>query len=108
GINVHIASLTVFDNAAASGGSDLGLNWAGAKWIDVVTVAGQAIAEIFLSAVMGMYLTSLYSRHRPVRLAPDPAFVQLDRVRENLEERIARERVNLGEATGHLTRLENQ
>jgi len=104
GINEHIASLTVFDNAA----SPAGLNFAGAKWIDVITVAGQAIAEIFLSAVMGMYLTTLYARHRPVRLAPDPAFVQFDRERHHLDERIARERASLAEATGHLTRLENQ
>jgi hypothetical protein len=107
GISEHIASLTVFDNASSSGASG-SLNFAGAKWIDVVTVGGQAIAEIFLSAVLGMYLTNLYARHRPVRLAPDPSFVQFDRERQTLEERIARERFSLGEATGHLTRLENQ
>jgi len=71
-------------------------------------VAGQAVAEIFLSAVIGMYLTSLYARHRPVRLAYDPAFSQLDQERHALEESIARERGELGEATGNLLRLENQ
>src|SRR6266699_5514980 len=100
GIGEHIASLTVFDNQSPS--SAAGLNFAGAKWIDVITVAGQAVAEIFLSAVLGMYLTNLYARHRPVRLAEDPAFAQLTQERRDLEQRIARERLSLGEATGHL------
>jgi hypothetical protein len=106
GIGEHIASLTVFDNQSPS--SAAGLNFAGAKWIDVVTVASQAVAEIFLSAVLGMYLTTLYARHRPVRLAYDPAFSQLSRERKSLETSIARERLGLGEATGNLVRLENQ
>src|SRR5437016_9195918 len=106
GIGEHIASLTVFDNQSPS--SAAGLNFAGAKWVDVITVAGQAVAEIFLSAVLGMYLTSLYARHRPVRLAEDPAFAQLTQERRDLEQEIARERLSLGEATGHLVRLENQ
>jgi hypothetical protein len=107
GVDEHIAALTVFDNQGTGGASN-GLNFAGAKWIDVITVSGQAIAEIFLSAVMGMYLTGLYARHRPVRLAQDPAFVQLSEEREELEAKIARERLGLGEATGHLVRLENE
>jgi hypothetical protein len=108
GIGEHIASLTVFDNQATSAAPIFGLNFAGAKWIDGITVASQAIAEIFLSAGMGMYLTALYARHRPVRLAQDPAFAQLTRERRNLEASIARERLGLGEATGNLVRLENQ
>ena len=106
GIGEHIASLTVFDNQSPS--TAAGLNFAGAKWIDVITVAGQAVAEIFLSAVLGMYLTTLYARHRPVRLACDPAFSQLSQERKNLEASIGRERLGLGEATGNLLRLENQ
>src|SRR5258706_645497 len=108
GIDEHIAALTVFDNQPAGSSAGGGLNFAGAKWIDVITVSGQAVAEIFLSAVMGMYLTGLYARHRPVRLAQDPAFVQLSEERAELEETIARERLGLGEATGHLVRLENE
>lgn len=108
GINEQIASMTVFDSAATSPGSGSRLNFAGAKWVDVVTVGGQAIAEIFLSAVLGMYLTTLYARHRPVRLAEDPAFSQLHEEHRRLEEEIARERLRLGEASGHLLRLENQ
>jgi hypothetical protein len=106
GISEHIASLTVFDAGGAAPAN--GLNFAGAKWIDVITVAAQAMAEIFLSAVMGMYLTNLYARHRPVRLAFDPAFSQLSEERRRLEDVIARERLQLGEATGNITRLENQ
>jgi hypothetical protein len=108
GISEHIGSLSVFDNGTSAASPGFGLNFAGAKWIDVITVAGQAIAEIFLSAVMGMYLTSLYARHRPVRLAHDPAFAQLSHERQNLEQSIARERLQLGEAAGNLVRLENQ
>src|SRR5437016_13455546 len=106
GIGEHIAALTVFDNQSPSAAA--GLNFAGAKWIDVITVAGQFVAEIFLSAVMGMYLTTLYARHRPVRLAYDPAYSQLSQERKSLEASIAREPWGLGEATGHLLRLENQ
>jgi hypothetical protein len=106
GVNEQIASMTVFDTQPSGAASRL--NFAGAKWVDAITVAGQAVAEIFLSAVLGMYLTSLYARHRPVRLAPDPAFAQLEKQRRQVEESIRRERVGLGEATGNLTRLENQ
>ena len=108
GISEHIASLSVFDPPTTVSGSGWGLNFAGAKWIDVVTVAGQATAEIFLSAVLGMYLTNLYARHRPVRLARDPAFVQLTEERRALEQNIARERLELGVAQGNLVRLDNQ
>jgi hypothetical protein len=108
GINDQIASLSVFDAPASSGAAPHGLNFAGAKWIDVVTVAGQAVAEVFLSAVLGMYMTTLYARHRPVRLALDPATAQLHQERGKLEESISRERLGLGEANGHLVKLENQ
>jgi hypothetical protein len=104
GVNEQIASMSVFDNHATTAG----LNFAGAKWVDVVTVAAQAFAEILLSAVLGMYLTNLYSRHRRVRLACDPAFTQLEEERRELDAAIARERSGLGEAAGHLIRLENQ
>ena len=107
-VNDQIATLTLFDKSPGANAADSGLNFAGAKRIDVITVAGQALAEIFLSAVLGMYLTNLYSRHRPVRLAIDPAFAQLNQERTELEQAIARERLSFGEATGHLVRLDNQ
>lgn len=107
GINEQIATLTVFEpTAGASQNSQL--NFAGTKWVDVITVASQAVAEIFLSAVIGIYLTILYARHRPVRLAYDPAFAQLDRARHGLEDGVAKERAALGQATGKLMRLENE
>jgi len=108
GISEHIASLTVFDNQSATATPRFGLNFAGAKWVDVITVSAQAVAEIFLSAVMGIYLTLLYARHRPVRLAVDPAYSQLSQERHRLENLIATERLSFGEAAGHLVRLENQ
>ncbi len=103
-INDQIGSLTVSDAPSAP----RGLNFAGAKWVDILTVAGQAVAEIFLSAVLGMYLTTLYARHRPVRLVLDPATAQLDQQRGRLEESIVRERLGLGEANGNIVKLENQ
>jgi hypothetical protein len=108
GINEQIASLTVFDKPASAPRSNASVDFTGAKWIDVVTVAGQVVAEVFLSAVLGMYLTNLYASHRPVRLAQDPAFAQLDQERRSLEETIARERLSFAEATGNLTRLDNE
>lgn len=108
GIDEQIAGLTVFDNASRPAAGAARVNFAGAKWVDVITVGGQAVAEIFLSAVIGMYLTTLYSRHRPVRLVQDPEYAQLDRERQNLQEAIARERGGLAQATGNLVRLENQ
>lgn len=108
GIDEHIASMSVFDQPGSTSAPLARLNFAGAKWIDMITVAGQALAEIFLSAVLGMYLTALYSRHRPVRLAQDPTFAQLDQERRSLDANLARERTALGEATGNLLRLENQ
>ena len=107
-ISEHIASLSVHDPVATQGSSLPGMNSAGAKWIDVVTVAAQAVAEIFLSAVLGMYLTVIYSRHRPVRLVGNPVFTQLDEERRLLEENVARERLALAEARGNQCRLENQ
>jgi len=107
GINDQIAALTVSSGPAAAGGAH-DLNFAGAKWIDVLTVAGQAIAEIFLSAVLGMYLSNLYARHRPVRLVTDPATAQLDEEQARLHESLGRERKALGEASGRILRLENQ
>ncbi|HZR17238.1 MAG TPA: hypothetical protein VFE51_07920 [Verrucomicrobiae bacterium] len=108
GIDEQISALTVFDGPAQPAGSSARLNFAGAKWVDVITVAAQATAEIFLSAVLGMYLTSLYARHRPVRLAYDPTFAQLDQERRDLEASVARERTALGQANGNILRLENQ
>jgi hypothetical protein len=107
GVDEHIAALTVFDSAASPArGSQL--TFAGAKWIDVITVGAQAVAEIFLSAVLGMHLTNLYDRHRRVRLARDPAYAQLDQERQSLEATLARERSGLAEASGNLVRMENE
>ncbi len=101
----HIETMSVFDSAPATAAS---ASATGAKWIDVITVASQAIAEIFLSAVLGMHLTTLFNRHRPVRLAGNPLFLQIDEERKSLEEQVARERLSLADARGHQTRLENQ
>ncbi|HET7872402.1 MAG TPA: hypothetical protein VFL42_07805, partial [Terriglobales bacterium] len=106
GIHEQIASLSVFDTG--SGASTPGLAFTGAKWVDVITVAGQAIAEIFLSAVLGIYLTIVYGRHRPVRLAQDPRFVHLEGERQRLRRELDSERLAVGEAKGNLVRLENQ
>lgn len=104
----HIESLRVYDDGAANGDLFSGLTSGGAKRIDMIIVAAQAIAEIFLSAVLGIYMTIIYARHRPVRLAHNPAFTQLDEERLQLEDRVAMERNGLAEAKGSEERLRNQ
>ncbi len=99
----RIANLSI-----ASVGSSSALTSGGVKRIDMIIVAAQALAEICLSAALGMYMTQLYARHRPVRLAVNPTFRQLDQERRALEEGIAKERMNLADATGGEGRLEHQ
>ena len=53
-------------------------------------------------------MTVVYSRHRPVRLAGNPLFTQLDEERGSLEDQVALERMALADARGHQSRLENQ
>lgn len=102
----QLESVSVFDTAGRDAlGSATG---AGSHWIDTTTVVSQCIAEIFLSAVLGMYLTTLYLRHRPVRLVGNPLFTQLDEERRSLEQRVAQTRRDLAEAKGNQCRLENQ
>ncbi len=100
----QIEALSVFNNSAARPGTTA----SGVKWTDVAIVASQATAEIFLSAVLGIYMTMIYMRHRPVRLAENPVFRQLDQERRSLEENVERERIAMGEAKGGENRLENQ
>jgi len=108
-VSEHIESMSVFDNADAAAQQARGaVASTGAKWVDIITVAAQAVAEIFLSAVLGIYMTVVYNRHRPVRLAGNPLFVQLDQERVSLEGEVERERLALAEAQGNQTRLENQ
>lgn len=104
----HIDLLSVFDQSSPGSGFLGGTNAAGVKTADVVIVGAQAVAEIFLSAVLGMYMTVIYVRHRPVRLSPNPLYTQLDEERVSLAKNIASERLALGEARGNISRLENQ
>ena len=104
----HLASLSVFDQAASQQGFLRGTTFAGARMIDAIIVASQAIAEIFLSATLGIYMTLIYARHRPVKLANNPLFTQLDEERLAIDQEVAKERMALGEARGNQTRLENQ
>lgn len=93
---------------AGEGGFLTGTTAGGVKRIDMVLVAAQAVAEIFISAVLGIYLTQLYARHRPVRLALNPTFAQYESERSDLEGRITAERGALAVAKGEQTKLENQ
>ncbi len=104
----QIQALSVFD--APSGGGDYfaGLTSGGAKRIDMVLVGAQAVAEICLSAVLGIYLTQLYAKHRPVRLVRNPVYVQLDEERGSLESSLALERLALADARGQEARLDHQ
>jgi hypothetical protein len=104
----HLASLSVFDQSAANDGFLRGTTVGGAKIVDAVIVAAQAIAEIFLSAALGIYMTVIYARHRPVLLAGNPLFTQVDEERRAIEQEVARERLGLAEARGSQNRLESQ
>jgi hypothetical protein len=104
----HLASLSVFDQGSANDGFLRGTTAGGAKLVDAIIVAAQAIAEIFLSAALGIYMTVIYARHRPVLLAGNPLFTQLDEERRAVEENVARERMALAEARGNQNRLESQ
>ena len=86
----RIASLSITDASAS----------AGVKSIDMIIVAAQAVAEICLSAALGIYMTQLYGRHRPVRLVTNPVFHKLDQERHSLEESVGKERMKLAEAVG--------
>lgn len=101
----HLETLSVFGE---SGAAAAGLNPAGVRQVDMVMVFAQAIAEIFLSAVLGMFMTLLYTRHRPVRLATDPVFARLDEERLRLESEIAETRKGLAAAKGRQKQFESQ
>lgn len=104
----RIQSLTVFDSGPAGGGLLLGTNAAGTRWIDVILVGSQALAEIFLSAVLGIYMTQLFHRHHAPRTAGDPRYSELERERRELERTIAGERAGLAECRGERQRIEHQ
>jgi hypothetical protein len=104
----HLQSLSVFDQPGAPAGLLGGTTVGGVKIVDAIIVSAQAIAEIFLSAALGIYMTVVYARHRPVRLAANPLFTQMNEERQRLEQEIARERLEFGEAKGNQTRLENE
>lgn len=104
----QIGSLSVTDQGSSTDDSFGQLTSGGAKRIDMLLVSAQALAEICLSAVLGIYLTQLYAKHRPVRLAPDPAYTQFDAERRRLEAGVSQERLALADAAGGEARLENQ
>lgn len=104
----QIQSLSVFDRQPGTGDYLAGLTSGGAKRIDMMLVGAQAIAEICLSAVLGMYLTQLYAKHRPVRLVRNPVYAQLDEERASLEDSLSHERLALADARGNEARIEHQ
>lgn len=102
----QIESMSVFDRAGnGPAPEESGLK---AKRIDATIVGAQAVAEIFLSAVLGIYMTLIYGRHRPVKLAANPLFTQVDEDRRRLEADVAQERLALAQARGNAAKLENQ
>lgn len=104
----HIASLRVFNEQGSDPNSLNTLTFGGAKQMDMIIVAAQSIAEICLSAALGIYMTMIYIKHRPVRLAQNPAFAQLDEEHRLLEDGVSRERSAMAEAKGNEDRLDNQ
>ncbi len=101
----QIGSLTVFGSES---GTTSETTATGVKTLDMINVIAQAIAEICLSAVLGIYLTMIYQKHRPVRLAINPTFYQFDQERDALEKSIATERLSLANAQGQINHLENK
>jgi hypothetical protein len=101
----HIAGITLHDSADDQPSSMLP---GGTKTVDMALVASQALAEIFLSAVLGIYMARLYASHRPVKLTVNPVFHSLDSERQQLEAHIAGERLALAEASGNSDRLRHQ
>ncbi len=73
----QLANLNLFDssNAALEPESNMIGN---VKSMDMILVSSQALAEIFLSALLGIFMTTIYQRHRPVRLAVNPLHQQWD------------------------------
>jgi len=104
-ITDHLETLSVFDGG---GSRPSPLNPGGARAVDMIMVFAQAIAEIFLSAVLGIYMTLIYARHRPIRLGTDPVFAQLDEERLRLEREVEEARMGLASSRGEETQLENQ
>lgn len=104
----QIEALSVFHESGEENGALAGTTAAGVKSVDALIVGAQAIAEIFLSAVLGMYMTVIYSRHRPVRLSRNPLYTQFDAERQSLEMSVASERLALADARGNAGRLEHQ
>ncbi|MCC6233331.1 MAG: hypothetical protein IT580_11850 [Verrucomicrobiales bacterium] len=100
----QIRALSVFEGPEANGGASGG----GAKSVDRLLVGGQAVAEIFLSALLGIYMSQLYAKHRPVVLAVNPVFAPFERERVSLESRLQDERGRLAQAVGAVTRLEHE
>lgn len=104
----RIQSLSVFNNAPPDTGWFLGSNAAGTRRTDIILVGSQALAEIFLSAVMGIYMTQLFLRHHAARSSANPRFQQLTEERRRLDAESTRERLGLAEARGQRSRLDHQ
>ena len=104
----RIQSLSVFSAPTSDVGWLMGTNSAGTRWIDVLLVGSQAVAEIFVSAVLGIYMTQVFHRHHSARSSRNPRFSQLEEQRVKLEKEVARERLGLAEARGQTQRMEHQ
>ena len=104
----RIQSLSVFDGPDARPSGLGAVNGAGARWVDVTIVGSQAVAELFISAALGIYMTRVASRHTAPRLPSNPLHDQLEEERVELESDLARERLSLGAARGTQQRLEHQ
>ena len=103
----QLASLRLFDFGDPNGNPENAMI-GDVKWMDMVLVASQALAEIFLSALLGIFMTTVYQRHRPVRLAVNPLHQQWNDEREQLEKSVELERRQTAEAVGREKKMESQ
>ncbi|MBT5926258.1 MAG: hypothetical protein HOH33_06535 [Verrucomicrobia bacterium] len=103
----QLASIQLFD--ANEGAGNIGDSMIGnVKWMDMVIVASQSLAEIFLSALLGIFMTTVYQRHRPVRLAINPLHQQRNEEREDFENALEAEQNQLAKSKGKEMKMESQ
>ena len=78
------------------------------KWVDMILVVSQAIAELFLSALLGIYMTIIYQKHRTIKPSIHPEYLYWDGERLKLERSVFDERKTLATARGRMKELDSQ
>ena len=88
--------------------ADLTVPFGNVKWVDMALVVSQAIAELFLSALLGIYMTIIYQKHRTIKPSIHPEYLHWDGERLKLERSVFDERKTLATARGRMKELDSQ